>query len=171
MNPAPPGTDAFVGIGSNLDDPREQMRHAVAALAKVPGTTLCEVSALYSSAAVGPPGQPDYLNAVARLRTQLDPEALLDELQAIENARGRVRDGPRWGPRTLDLDVLLYGNEVIDSPRLQVPHPEMAKRSFVLYPLAEIAPELVLPDGTPLRSLLVPGTMPKPARCGRPADC
>ncbi len=171
MSPEPAETIAFVGIGSNLDDPRAQIRRAIAALAKIPRSALCEVSSLYSSAPVGPADQPDYLNAVVRLNTRLAPEALLDQLQAIEAAQGRERDGLRWGPRTLDLDLLLYGDQVISSPRLSVPHPEMAKRSFVLYPLAEIAPDLVLPDGTPLRSLLVPGPTPEPARCGRPEDC
>ena len=128
---------AFVGLGSNLDGPAEQVRRALEALASVNGSRLAAVSRLYRSDPVGPPGQPDYVNAVAKLETRLAPGRLLDELQRIERRQGRVR-GERWGPRTLDLDLLLYGDRTIDEPRLRVPHPRLAERSFVLLPLAEL---------------------------------
>jgi 2-amino-4-hydroxy-6-hydroxymethyldihydropteridine diphosphokinase len=103
---------------------------------------------------MGPADQPDYLNAVAMLDTRLAPLALLDALQGIEQQQGRVRSGERWGPRTLDLDLLLYGSAVISGPRLEVPHPGIRQRSFVLVPLADLAPELVFPDGQSLREAL-----------------
>lgn len=145
---------AFIGLGSNLDDPRQQVARALAELAGLPETTLAAQSGLYRSAPMGPPDQPAYINAVARLETRLAPEALLDALQAIEVRHARVRSGERWGPRTLDLDILLYGDARIDSPRLQVPHPGLAERNFVLQPLAEIAPDLDVPGAGPLRELL-----------------
>ena len=145
---------AYIGLGSNLGDPLAQLRSAVKALAQLPGSRLTAVSRFYRSSPMGPSDQPDYLNAVAMLDTRLGAEQLLDALQAIEQAQGRVRGPERWGPRTLDLDLLLYGAECIDSERLQVPHPGIAERGFVLYPLADIAPELVLPDGRSLRELL-----------------
>ncbi len=140
---------AFVGLGSNLDDPRRQILTAFDALARLPSTRLVARSSLYRSAPVGPPGQPDYINAVAQLATALEPLALLDRLQAIERDQRRVR-GERWGPRTLDLDLLLFEGRVIESERLTLPHPEMGRRNFVLVPLAEIAPGLVMPDNRPL---------------------
>lgn len=146
-------TTAYIGLGSNLEQPLQQVQGAIEALAQLPGSRLIAVSRLYRSEPLGPPGQPDYVNGVAALDTSLEPEALLDQLQAIENRHGRVRT-LRWGPRTLDLDLLLFGGQVINTPRLTVPHPEMARRSFVLYPLADIAPALVLPDGRSLDSLL-----------------
>jgi len=145
---------AWIGLGSNLDDPHTQVSTALNELAQLPDSSLIMHSSLYRSDPVGPPGQPDYINAVAALDTQLPPEALLDALQAIEQAHQRVRK-IHWGPRTLDLDLLLYGNETIATPRLSVPHPFMTQRSFVLWPLAEIAPELILPDGRPLQALLL----------------
>jgi 2-amino-4-hydroxy-6-hydroxymethyldihydropteridine diphosphokinase len=144
---------AYIGLGSNLDDPESQVRRACAELAQIADSRLVAVSPLYRSEPLGPPGQPDYINAVARLATTLSPERLLDALQAIEQAHGRVRK-ERWGARTLDLDVLLYGEQVIDSARLTVPHPHMSGRAFVLYPLADIAPELVVPGLGPLVGLL-----------------
>jgi 2-amino-4-hydroxy-6-hydroxymethyldihydropteridine diphosphokinase len=103
---------------------------------------------------MGPQNQPDYINAVVAIKTELTPIELLDCTQKIELEQGRVRKDERWGPRTLDLDIVLYGNEVIDSERLTVPHYGMKEREFVLYPLAEIAPSLQLPDGTELTELL-----------------
>ncbi len=144
---------AYIGLGSNLDDPVRQLRRALAALARLPETHLAGYSRFYRSVPLGPQDQPDYVNAVAALDTTLDAEALLDALQAIETAQGRVRT-LRWGPRTLDLDMLLYGNEVLATPRLTVPHPGLAERSFVLYPLAELATDLALPDGRTLAGLL-----------------
>ncbi|MBZ0070324.1 MAG: 2-amino-4-hydroxy-6-hydroxymethyldihydropteridine diphosphokinase [Gammaproteobacteria bacterium] len=144
----------FVGLGSNLDDPVRQVRAGLAALAALEQTELAGCSQLYRSAPMGPPGQPDYINAVARLHTRLAPETLLDALQAIEARAGRDRSGERWGPRTLDLDILLYTDRRIDSARLQVPHPGIAARNFVLYPLAELAPDLDIPGLGPLPALL-----------------
>ncbi len=144
---------AFVGLGSNLADPHAQLRRAVQALADLAGSRLCAVSGVYRSAAIGPGRQPDYLNAAARLETALAPLALLDALQAIEAHQGRVRE-VRWGPRTLDLDLLLYGDLELDHPRLRLPHPRLAERDFVLLPLAELAePEMLLPGGVELGTL------------------
>lgn len=143
---------AYIGLGSNLDNPLAQVTRAFAELAELPQTSLLARSAIYSSHAVGPE-QPDYINAVALLDTQLAPLALLDVLQAIEQTHQRVRI-QHWGPRTLDLDLLLYSDQIIDEERLKVPHPYLTQRSFVLYPLADITPNLHLPDGTLLADLL-----------------
>lgn len=145
---------AYIGLGSNLAQPQRQVLLALRALAEIPRTHLVAASRLYRSVPLGPANQPDYINAVAALDTDLSPEQLLDALQAIEQAQGRVRGNVRWGPRTLDLDLLLYGDAVIGSTRLTVPHPGLAERSFVLYPLYELVPDLVLPDGRKLRDLL-----------------
>ncbi|WP_421197202.1 2-amino-4-hydroxy-6-hydroxymethyldihydropteridine diphosphokinase [Aeromonas enteropelogenes] len=147
-------SEVFVAIGSNLADPLGQARRAVSALAALPETELQQASSFYSSRPMGPADQPDYVNAVARLTTRLAPLALLDQLQKIELEQGRVRKDERWGPRTLDLDLLLYGDRVINHERLIVPHYGMQEREFVLLPLAEIAPALVLPCGTPLAQLV-----------------
>lgn len=143
----------YIGMGSNLAAPNQQLRSAIAALALLPGTALVGVSDFYQSDSLLP-GQPRYTNAVAALDSSLAPLALLDALQAIENGQGRERL-ERWGPRTLDLDILLFGDRLIDEPRLKVPHYQMHLRAFVLYPLAELAPaELQLPDGRTLAELL-----------------
>lgn len=134
----------YVGIGANLDDPQQQVTTALGELARLPQSRLTRASSLYRTPPMGPPGQPDYINAVAELETTLAPHALLDELQALERAHRRVR-AEHWGPRTLDLDLLLYGQAVIDDERLRVPHPGVATRAFVLLPLAEIAPSLDVP--------------------------
>lgn len=147
-----PAQRAYIGLGSNLENPRVQVETALDELNQLPGTRLLAASSLYQSRPLGPP-QPDFINAVAELETTLSALALLDQLQALEQRHQRVRR-ERWGPRTLDLDLLLYGDCGIDHPRLQVPHPELARRNFVLYPLAELAPELTLPTGTPLAALL-----------------
>jgi 2-amino-4-hydroxy-6-hydroxymethyldihydropteridine diphosphokinase len=136
--------DAYVGLGSNLDHPVEQVRRAFEALDRLALTRLVARSPLYRSDPVGPPGQSDYINAVAHLRTGLGPLELLDALQLIESRQGRVR-GERWGPRTLDLDLLLFGDEVIDTPRLTVPHPRLVERAFVLLPLKDVAAEMIVP--------------------------
>jgi 2-amino-4-hydroxy-6-hydroxymethyldihydropteridine diphosphokinase len=145
---------AYIGLGSNLDDPELQLRRAIEALRCIPESRLTAVSRLYRSKPMGPAEQPDYVNAVAMFDTCLEPLPLLDALQAIETAQGRVRSGERWGARTLDLDLLLYGAEVIALPRLQVPHPGLPLRNFVLQPLFDLAPELTLPDGVTLREAL-----------------
>lgn len=150
---------SYIGLGSNLEDPQQQLRSALTALAALPSTKLVSSSSFYRSTAVGPGQQPDYINAVCRLDTELCAESLLSALQQIEKAQGRVRT-QKWGPRTLDLDLLLYGNQNIELPHLQVPHPRMFERNFVLYPLAEIATDLVftrelgLPKQVALESLL-----------------
>ena len=146
-------TRAYIGLGSNLDAPAEQLGNALQALDRVASTRLVAASALYTSDSLLP-GQPRYTNAVAAMDTSLAPLDLLDALQAIENEQGRVRK-ERWGPRTLDLDILLFGDHVIDVPRLQVPHYHMHARPFVLYPLAElVADDFHLADGRPLAQLL-----------------
>lgn len=137
----------YLALGSNLAQPLDQVNAALAALAALPQTQLVTCSSFYRSTPLGPQDQPDYLNAVVALDTTLAPEALLDATQAIEQQQGRVRKAERWGPRTLDLDMLLYGDQVINTPRLTVPHYDMMNREFMLYPLAEIAPDLIFPDG------------------------
>nr|WP_223194935.1 2-amino-4-hydroxy-6-hydroxymethyldihydropteridine diphosphokinase [Pseudomonas sp. PSB18] len=140
-------------MGSNLAEPAAQLRSALQALASLPDSRFVGVSAFYQSDSLLP-GQPRYTNAVAALDSQLTPLDLLDALQAIETDQGRERL-ERWGPRTLDLDILLYGDRLIDEPRLKVPHYHMHARAFVLYPLAELAPaDLRLADGRLLQDLL-----------------
>lgn len=145
-------TDVFIGLGSNQADPSLQLAGAVARLAALPETELVAQSPFYRSKPVGPQDQPDFVNGVAWLRTELPPLKLLDHLQAIEQAHGRERV-QRWGPRTLDLDLLLYGNETIASERLTVPHAELANRDFVLQPLLDLEPELAMPDGRTIEQL------------------
>jgi 2-amino-4-hydroxy-6-hydroxymethyldihydropteridine diphosphokinase len=143
----------YIGMGSNLADPAEQLRSAVESLARLPQTELVGVSGFYQSDSLLP-GQPRYTNAVAALDSRLAPLELLDALQAIENGQGRQRL-ERWGPRTLDLDIVLFGDRMIDEPRLKVPHYHLQERAFVLYPLAELAPaDLRLADGRTLADLL-----------------
>ncbi len=145
----------YIGLGSNLAEPRQQLRNALDALENIPSSRLADVSSLYVSDPLGPPDQPRYYNAVAVLDTSLAPLALLDALQAIEQAQGRERKAERWGPRTVDLDILLFGDRVLAEPRLTVPHYHLHARPFVLYPLAEVAPAtLRLADGRPLTELL-----------------
>jgi 2-amino-4-hydroxy-6-hydroxymethyldihydropteridine diphosphokinase len=146
---------AYVGLGSNLQQPRIQVSEALTELALLPETHLTARSSLYRTQPLGPDGQPDYINAVAAITTGLSAQALLEALQALENRHGRVRTDVRWGPRTLDLDLLLYGNTKIDTPGLQVPHPRMTERAFVLVPLAEIAPDdLQIPGSGGLHELI-----------------
>lgn len=143
----------YIALGANLDDPPGQVRRALAELAALPGLRALHVSPLYRSAPLGPPDQPPYINAVAGADTELAPLALLDALQAVEQAHGRVR-GERWGPRTLDLDLLLYDALQLRSARLTLPHPGLHERAFVLYPLRDIAPDLDVPGHGPLSALL-----------------
>lgn len=130
---------AYIGLGSNLDDPLQQLRTAARELADLAGIRDTRLSPLYASHPVGPQDQPDYINAVMQVHTRLSPLDLLKQLQAIENRHGRLRS-IRWGARTLDLDLLLYDNLLLNQPGLVVPHMELANRAFVLYPLADIAP-------------------------------
>jgi 2-amino-4-hydroxy-6-hydroxymethyldihydropteridine diphosphokinase len=136
--------DAYVAIGTNLGDRDAHLALALRRLAALPDTELVAVSPVYETDPVGPPPQGPYLNAAVHLRTRLAPRALLDALLAIEQEAGRVR-GVRDAPRTLDLDLLLYGDQVLDEPGLVVPHPRLAERPFVLEPLTAIAPTLVHP--------------------------
>lgn len=143
----------YIALGSNLNMPIQQLKLAIQAMADLPDTEIKKVSSLYQSQPLGPQDQPDYVNAVACLDTGLSPLALLDALQNIENEQGRIRLR-RWGERTLDLDILLYDNQIIHNERLTVPHYDMQNREFVIVPLYEISPELILPDGVSLQQLV-----------------
>ena len=145
--------NAFIGLGSNLDNPKGHVIQALKELNQLTNSQLLLASKLYLSKPVGPQDQDDFVNAVALISTELDAHALLDELQALEQKHQRVRI-QHWGPRTLDLDLLLYGNQTIHTARLTIPHIEIANRSFVLQPLAEITPELIFPNGIALQELL-----------------
>lgn len=139
-------TTVYIALGANLNQPQERVREGAAALAELPESELLALSSLYRTPPMGPPGQPDYVNAVAVLRTGLAPHDLLVHMMRIEASQGRVRDQVRWGPRTLDLDLLLYGDRCLDSDDLTLPHPRMHQRAFVLIPLAEVAePALSIP--------------------------
>lgn len=145
-------TTAYIGLGANIDRPSEQIVSALRAINNIETTQLIEWSSLYHSKPLGPEDQPDYTNAVAAIDTQLSPLELLDALQNIEQQQGRVKLR-HWGERCIDLDVLLFGNETLNSERLNIPHHELKNRSFVVQPLLEIAPDLVLPDGTLLADI------------------
>ncbi|MBL7635034.1 2-amino-4-hydroxy-6-hydroxymethyldihydropteridine diphosphokinase [Atlantibacter hermannii] len=147
-------TRVYLAIGSNLASPLEQVNAALAALADIPESQLVAVSDFYRTPPLGPQDQPDYLNAAVALETTLAPEALLDHTQRIELQQGRERKAHRWGPRTLDLDIMLFGEQHIHTPRLTVPHYDMKNRAFMLLPLAQIAPDLRFPDGDKLSELL-----------------
>jgi 2-amino-4-hydroxy-6-hydroxymethyldihydropteridine diphosphokinase len=151
----PDAVRCFIGLGSNLRDPLKQLKEAIEALEKLDNCRLIKVSPLYLSKPMGPQDQPDYVNAVAELQTWLSPHALLDQLQQIESHHGRERKGERWGPRTLDLDLLLYGQQQIQEPRLTVPHNGIAQRNFVLYPLTDlVGDDFVIPGHARLADLL-----------------
>ncbi len=136
---------AAVAVGANLGDAAATVTRALASLGRIERTRVRARSSLYRSAPLGPPGQPDYVNAAALAATSLAPLELLDALQALEDEFGRERSGERWGPRTLDLDLVTYADREIAERRLSVPHPEAHRRCFVLVPLAEIAPGLLIP--------------------------
>ena len=148
-------TLAAVALGSNMEDPDAQVRRGFDELAALPGTRLLKRSGHYRTAPVGYVDQPDFVNACALLDTRLAPRALLDELLAIEQRHGRVRAIPN-GPRTLDLDIVLYGDQVIDAPGLKVPHARAHERMFVLVPLYDVWPEAVIPGWGPVRKFVVP---------------
>lgn len=141
----PAAADAYVALGSNLGQSQQQILAAIDALADLPSTRITGRSRLYRTAPWGVLEQPDFINAVVRLETSLPAHDLLDALLAIERAAGRERSGERWGPRTLDLDLLHMAGVTLDDPRLTLPHPRLADRAFVLLPLAELAPELWIP--------------------------
>lgn len=156
MRGRPIETECFVALGSNLGDRRAHIGAAVGALSRLPGTEVTRVSTIIETEPVGPAGQQRYLNGVAQIRTSLGPRELLTHMLGIELERGRDRAAsPRWGSRTLDLDLLVFGERVIQEPGLSVPHPRLRERLFVLEPLFEIAPGLVLPpDGLTVREVL-----------------
>jgi len=145
---------AYIGLGSNLADPRAQVERALGRLARLPRSRLLRPSRLYRSAPWGMLDQPEFVNAAAAIETGLSPPALMQALLAIERDAGRDRNGERWGPRILDLDLLLYGTLVLAEPGLQLPHPHLHERAFVLLPLAEIAPDLDVPGRGPISALL-----------------
>jgi 2-amino-4-hydroxy-6-hydroxymethyldihydropteridine diphosphokinase len=158
-----------VGLGSNLGDPLAHLRRAIMDLRSLPGTRVVAVSSFYENPPFGPVAQPDFVNAVAGILTRLKPAELLAQLRQLEVAHGRTRRaGDKWGPRTLDLDVLVFGAESADTPELKIPHPGIRQRNFVLLPLAEIAPALLIPgvgvagslaaacDGSSLRKVAPP---------------
>jgi 2-amino-4-hydroxy-6-hydroxymethyldihydropteridine diphosphokinase len=136
---------AYIGLGSNLQDPRAQVLRACAALERLAATRLVSVSPLYRSKPFGPVAQPDFVNAVAGALTQLDPRTLLGELLALERTLGRPAERERWGPRIIDLDLLVHGRERRQEPGLTLPHPGIVERNFVLYPLCDLAPDLDVP--------------------------
>ncbi|MGQ0285996.1 2-amino-4-hydroxy-6-hydroxymethyldihydropteridine diphosphokinase [Pasteurellaceae bacterium 22721_9_1] len=143
---------AYIALGSNLAQPIEQLNSAIKALAALPNTQVVATSSFYQSKPLGPQDQPDYVNAVVELNTELTPIDLLDSLQHIENAQGRVRLR-RWGERTLDLDILLYDQLIMQTERLTIPHYDMHNREFVIVPLYEIAPTLVIPSLGDIRNM------------------
>ena len=145
---------AYVGLGSNLQQPLQQLQNALQKINAIDHTQLMDRSSFYGSSAVGPGQQPDYVNAAARLQTELEPLALLDALQQIEQQQGRIRGPQPWLARTLDLDILLYNDQQIQLPRLQVPHPRLEQRHFVLQPLLDMDPQLELPNGKSVQQLL-----------------
>ncbi len=144
---------AYVGLGANLDGPAARLQRVFDELDAIPSTRVVTRSHLYKSAPLGPPDQPDYINAVAAIDTALEALPLLHALQALEARHGRRRDGERWGPRTLDLDMLLYGELALATPELTLPHPGLHERAFVLYPLSDVAPTLVIPGHGPIGAL------------------
>ena len=147
--------EVYIGLGSNLSNPEEQIRQARIAIAKQADITEIDFSSLYASSPMGPQDQPDYVNAVMRVNTGLSAMELLRVLQKIENNQGRVRKGKRWGARTLDLDLLLYADQQIDTPDLIVPHSGLSERAFVLYPLQEVAPgDLFVPGKGDIKQLV-----------------
>jgi 2-amino-4-hydroxy-6-hydroxymethyldihydropteridine diphosphokinase len=154
MESRPAIVTAYLGIGANLGEREATLRAAVERLAEAEGIEVVAVSTLRETEPVGYLDQPRFLNGAVSVRTSLPPRALLERLLAVERELGRERGGPRFGPRTIDLDLLLYGDETVDEPGLTVPHPRLAERRFVLEPLAELAPDLALPDGRRVRELV-----------------
>jgi 2-amino-4-hydroxy-6-hydroxymethyldihydropteridine diphosphokinase len=157
---------AYIGLGSNLANPAEQIKSARTAITQISGVRELAFSSLYHSPPMGPQDQPDYVNAVMCIATDLPPIDLLHQLQRIENDHGRVRKAERWGARTLDLDMLIYGDQLIEMPDLIVPHPGLVERAFVLYPLFEIAPQLVVPGKGNIADLLAQCPMDELKRLG-----
>ena len=147
--------DAYIGLGSNLQEPQLQIKNALQELREIPNTHVLESSSLYKSKPMGPVDQPNFINAVAKISTFLNPEELLTALQNIEKHHQRERVSlERWGPRTLDLDIILYGNQQIHTNKLQIPHSGMTKREFVLIPLQELEADLIIPGKGALGKLI-----------------
>ena len=144
----------YIGLGSNQQEPIEQITNALQAIHSLDATRVEHCSSLYHSKPMGPQDQPDYVNAVVNIQTSLPPHSLLKALQTIELEQGRVRKDHRWGPRTLDLDILLFDQLILNTPDLIIPHYGMKQREFVLYPLAEITEDLILPCGEKLETVL-----------------
>ena len=161
---------AFVGLGSNLDQPVVQIRRGYEALAALPESRLVAESPLYKNDAVGPTPQPPFVNGVAEIETTLSPHGLLNALLDAERIMGRRRDGSRWGPRTIDLDLLTHGDCEIQDDDLTLPHPEISRRRFVLLPLRDIAPDLVIPGYGPIDALLSQAPPHPMQRCSS-SDC
>lgn len=159
-----PAVTAYIGMGSNLDDPVRQICGAIAAMSELPQCRVTGSSSLYRSRALGSQDQPDYINAVAALRTYLSAIELLRDLQALETAHGRRRGKVRWEARPLDLDILLFGDQHIETQKLTVPHTELHRREFVLFPLLEIAPTDLQVPGKGSLVELVRGCPPKGLR-------
>lgn len=147
-------TLAYIALGSNQASPLDQVAHALNAIAAIPQSRVVATSSFYRTPPLGPQDQPDYLNAAVALETELSPEALLDHTQRIELEQGRERKAERWGPRTLDLDLMLFGELTLSTPRLTVPHYDMKNRAFMLVPLLEIAPDCVFPEGLRVADVL-----------------
>lgn len=143
----------YIGLGSNLDQPLKQLKTALKSLVALENTQLVNTSSFYGSKPLGPQDQPDFVNAVCALETSLSATELLSELQQLEQSQGRVKKR-HWGERLIDLDILLYGDEIINLPDLQVPHAQMHLRDFVLIPLAEIAPQIIIPGKESIQSLI-----------------
>jgi len=144
----------YIGVGSNLQNPQQQVTEALTLLDEMPETLGTRTSSLYRSSPMGPADQPDYINAVAELKTTLSARILLRHLQDLEARQGRVRGAERWSPRTLDLDILLYNQRLINKPDLVVPHPGIPERAFVLYPLQELAPDIEIPGLGSLKDII-----------------
>jgi|TARA_B110000240_G_C13493345_1_gene450625 2-amino-4-hydroxy-6-hydroxymethyldihydropteridine diphosphokinase len=147
--------EVYIGLGSNLAQPEKQIQAACDKISALTDSLLIKCSSLYQSQPMGPKDQPDYVNAVVLIKTALSPNSLLQHTQLIESQQGRIRKANRWGPRTLDLDMLLFGKQQINQEHLTVPHCGMKQREFVLYPLFEIAPDLILPCGEKLADLVL----------------
>jgi len=155
MSPAAPAVQAAIGLGGNLGDAAATLREALQALDQLPGTRLLRASPLYRTSAWGKTDQPDFVNAAALVETTMGARALLDALLEVERRFGRRREaGPQWGPRLIDLDLLLYGDQAVDEPGLRVPHPHLHERAFALLPLADIAPDMPVPGRGPVAALL-----------------
>lgn len=146
-------TRVYIGLGANLNKPKQTIEQAIAELDSIPDSKVIAVSKIYSSTPMGPSDQPDYINAVALLETSLSAHQLFSHTCRIEQLHGRTRTGEHWGPRTLDLDILLFGNEKINDEQLTIPHYGLKEREFVIYPMLDIDPDLTLPCGTQIQSL------------------